>query len=227
MPEVISRSSVSKTGFLGGHQFIQDTCSLKLIQNQPVVSESKDGNTRHVIRLGGQFQYADRRNQNGRVYEKAVLEHAVKEIQEDIERRSVMGELDHPPDAKIHLDNVSHLLTKLWMEGDVVLGEIEILEGKRMGQELKALVDAGVTVGISSRGVGDMETVMHEGEEVLRVLPGYTFVTFDVVAEPSVQDSYLTVRESRDRLNGGRKNHRSTLERAILKETKNILGLKK
>lgn len=227
MPELISRSSVSKTGFLGGHQLIQDTMPLKIIKADNVVSESATGNKRHVIRLGGQFQYADRRNHNGRIYEKGILEHAVKEIQEDINRRSVMGELDHPPDAKIHLDNVSHLITKLWMEGDVVLGEIEILEGKRMGQELKALVDAGVTIGISSRGVGDMETVMHEGEEVLRVLPGYTFVTFDVVAEPSVQDSYLTVQESRNRLIKGGRNHRTSLEKAILKETKNILGLKK
>lgn len=222
----ISRSSVSKTGYLGGHCLIQDTMPLQLVKADKVVTESAGGGKRHVIRLGGQFQYAGRKNANGRLYERTVLEHAVKEIQNDLKRRSVMGELDHPPDAKIHLENVSHLLTKLWMENDAVYGELEIIEGKRMGQELKALIDAGVTIGISSRGVGDMETVMHEGDEILRVLPGYTFVTFDVVAEPSVHGSYLNVMESKNRLIGGGTNHRNTIERAILKEAKNILGTK-
>lgn len=226
MTRHISRSSVSKTGFLGGHSLIQDTMPLTLVKSN-VVSEGADANARRVMRLGGRLQYAGRKNANGRLYEHAVLEHAVKEIQEDLKRRSVMGELDHPPDAKIHLENVSHLITKLWMEGDEVFGELEILEDLPMGRILKGLTDAGVTIGISSRGVGDMETVMHEGEEVLRVLPGYTFVTFDIVAEPSVPGAILSVMESRNRMLNNGTNYRGSIERAILKETKNLLGLKK
>jgi hypothetical protein len=57
-----------------------------------------------------------------------------------------------------------------------------------------------VQLGISSRGVGDMETTFHEGKEMYQVLPGFTFVTFDIVAEPSVQGSYLSLRENRNRL---------------------------
>lgn len=153
-----------------------------------------------AMRLAGRFQYGGRANSNGRIYESEVLRHAVSEIQEDVKSRRVLGEFDHPPDAKIHLDRVSHLLTKLWMEGNEVLGELEILEKTTHGAQLKALVESGVTIGISSRGVGDMEATMVEGQEFYKVMPGFTFVTFDVVAEPSVQGSYLNVMESRDRL---------------------------
>jgi hypothetical protein len=153
-----------------------------------------------VMHLGGQFQFADRPNANGRVYPHEILEHAVSEIQKDIKSRRVMGEFDHPPDAKIHLDRVSHLISKLWMEGDACFGDMEILEKTPMGAIAKALIESKVQLGISSRGVGDMETVFHEGKEVYQVMPGFTFVTFDIVAEPSVQGSYLSVRENRDRL---------------------------
>jgi hypothetical protein len=153
-----------------------------------------------ILKLGGQFQFADRPNANGRIYPLPVLESAVKEIQKDISSRRVMGEFDHPPDAKIHLDRVSHLLTSLYMENAAVYGEMEILEKTPMGAIARALVESNVQLGISSRGVGDMETIIHEGNQVYQVLPGFTFVTFDIVAEPSVQGSYLSIRENRDRL---------------------------
>jgi hypothetical protein len=220
----ISRSYASKTGEIGDHTLIQDTIPLQLIKPpEKILSESAGGNKKHTIRLGGQFQYAGRQNANGRIYEHGILEHAVKEIQEDISHRRVLGELDHPPDAKVHLDRVSHLITKLWMEDNTVYGELEVL-GTTMGKELQALIDGGVTIGISSRGVGDMETTMHEGQELLKVLPGYTFVTFDIVAEPSVHGSYLSVMESRERLAGRGNNVRATREREILKEVKNLLS---
>ncbi len=225
MPELITRSTAAKTGFIGNHALIQDVMPLKLIKPPtPVMVEDANGNKRKAIRLGGQFQYADRPNANGRIYESSILAHAVSEISEDIKARRVLGELDHPADAKIHLPQVSHLLTKLWMEGDGVYGELEIIEGKQMGKELLALVEAGVTIGISSRGIGDMEPVMREGSEFLRVLPGYTFVTFDVVAEPSVHGSYLSVMESKNKLatrKGGVT--REALEKEILKATKKFI----
>ena len=194
-----------------------------IVENLRVINEGK---TSGPMIIEGTFQRADEENNNKRIYSKALLEREMKKLTPAIAERRLMGELDHPQHDSVKLNNVSHLITGLRMEGKEVVGRAEILNTPA-GKVAQALIEGGVKVGISSRGVGDMETVMHEGEEVLRVLPGYTFVTFDVVAEPSVQDSYLTVRESRDRLNGGRKNHRSTLERAILKETKNILGLKK
>lgn len=221
----ISRRTVAQSGLTGTHALIQDSMPLKItMEPKSTLSEDVNGNKIRVIKLGGRFQYAGRPNANGRIYPIEVLRNAVEEIQEDIKSRRVMGEFDHPPDAKIHLDRVSHLLTRLWMEHDEVFGEIEILSKTNHGSQLNALIDSGVSIGISSRGVGDMETTMFENDEYYQVLPGYTFVTFDVVAEPSVKDSYLTVSESRNRMIGNRVgNVRKKREDDLLHEVKNLL----
>ncbi len=197
---ILNRTSIVTTGDMGGRKLIQDVMALKVISAKETVVEGVGGVKRHVKRLGGQFQFADRANANGRIYEGDVLGAAVKALQEDIAARRVLGELDHPADAKIHMDRVSHLISKLWMESNGgVFGELEILRGTIMGDQLAALVDNGVTVGISSRGVGDLEDVMVEGQVLQRVMPGYTLVTFDVVGEPSVDGSFLSVVESKQR----------------------------
>lgn len=99
-------------------------------------------------------------------------------------------------DAKIHLDRVSHLMTNVWMEGRKVFGEAEILHKLPCGACLRGLFEHKVRVGISSRGVGDMEVVSESnGQETYRVLPGYTFVTWDAVAEPSVNGAILNIQE--------------------------------
>ena len=226
---IISRSVVARTGQLGNHRLLQDSAPLEIRRKETVMVEDVHGVKRPVLRLAGRFQYGGRPNSNGRIYEPEILRHAVEEVAEDIKARRVLGEFDHPPDAKIHLDRVSHLLTKLWMEGNEVLGEIEVLEKTPCGATLKALVESGVCVGISSRGVGDMEVTMVEGQEYYKVMPGFTFVTFDVVAEPSVQGSYLNVMESRDRMLKDKRISESvkTKERNILTEIHNVLNGKK
>lgn len=98
-------------------------------------------------------------------------------------------------DAKIHLDRLSHLMTKVWMEGKKVYGEAEVLHRLPCGAMLRGLFEHKVRVGISSRGVGDMEVVEHDGHDVYRVMPGYAFVTWDVVAEPSVNGAILNIQE--------------------------------
>jgi hypothetical protein len=139
------------------------------------------------------FQRADKRNANGRVYPESILKHAVDKLQEQIKNRQVMGEFDHPPDAKIHLDRISHLITRLWMEDKTVYGEVEVINDARCpcGSMLACYLDRGIQVGISSRGVGDMEMVQFEGEEAYQVQEGFEFVTFDAVAEPSVSGTQL------------------------------------
>jgi len=96
-------------------------------------------------------------------------------------------------DAKIHLDRISHVMTRLWMENKTVYGEIEIFNDARcpLGNMLACYLERGLNVGVSSRGVGDMELVMREGEDVYEVQDGFKFVTFDVVAEPSVAGTQL------------------------------------
>jgi len=226
MALLISRHSVAQTGDLGGHKLFQDALPLQILRKAPVLVEDSNGKKIKIgLRLGGRFQYADRPNANGRIYPQDVLAHAIEEIQEDIKARRVMGEFDHPPDAKIHLDRVSHIVTKLWMENSEVFGEIEILPKTDFGGQLLALIESNVNIGISSRGVGDMESILHEGNEAYKVLPGYTFVTFDVVAEPSVHGSYLSLQESKKRLMGLKDEGDiyGKRQKAILEEVKSIL----
>lgn len=182
-----------------GKSLIQDTFRLKVLSKK-VVNEDVNGTSRPVLKFGGRFQFADKLNANRRVYPYDILKEAVEAMQHDIKNRGILGEYDHPQDAKIHLDRVSHVLTKLWMEGKEVFGECEVLADNPCGKQLKSLLESRVRIGISSRGVGDLESGILEGEEVQKVCPGFLLVTFDVVAEPSVHDSYISVKEDRERV---------------------------
>lgn len=197
----IDRRLIAETGIIpAGYSLLQDNYSFKVLDKKNVVSEDRNGNESPVMRITGLIQMGDNENANGRVYSaNDVLAPAVRDIQEDIADRSVMGEYDHPADAKIHLDRVSHLMTKIWMEGKKVYGEAEVLHKLPLGACLRGLFEHKVQVGISSRGVGDMEIVEHNGKDIYRVLPGYSFVTWDVVAEPSVSGAVLNISEGLSR----------------------------
>ena len=197
----INRGLIAETGIVPhGLQLIQDAHTFKPVgKGMRAVVEGKGGKEEPVFRITGLFQEGDKENANGRIYPRDILENAVKAIQEDLDRRSVMGEFDHPPDAKIHLDRISHLLTKVWMDGKKVYGEAEVLDNQPLGRCLRGLFERKVQVGISSRGVGDMEVRESGGEEFYEVLPGYAFVTWDAVAEPSVHGATLNVMEGLNR----------------------------
>lgn len=89
-------------------------------------------------------------------------------------------------DAKIHLDRISHLNTKVWMDGNKIYGEAEILDNQPYGACLRGLFERKCQVGISSRGVGDMELRENNGKQRYYVQEGYSFITWDVVSDPSV-----------------------------------------
>lgn len=183
---------------------IQDVRPLVVEDVQKVLTEMidpKDGRkkTATAVRVTGIFQEADSLNANSRMYPLDILSEAVNRIRPMVEARKVMGEFDHPPDAKIHLDRVSHLITRLWMDGKRCFGTAEILEHVPYGQQLRGLIEQNVVIGVSSRGVGDMETFVTEGKSCFKVLPGYGIITFDAVAEPSVQSSELSMMESINR----------------------------
>lgn len=193
-----NRGVIAETGIIPvGFQLIQDTFPFEVIETKQTVREDRNGKEMPVMRVSGLFQMGDRENANGRFYAtRDVLAPAVRGIQEDVNARAVMGEFDHPSDAKIHLDRVSHLMTKVWMDGRKVFGEAEILHSLPCGACLRGLFEHKVRVGISSRGVGDMEVVENAGKEMYQVLPGYAFVTWDAVAEPSVNGAILNIQES-------------------------------
>jgi len=194
----INRGLIAETGCIPvGMQLIQDTHSFQVIEKKNAITEGVGGREEPVMRVKGLFQKGDFQNANGRIYPtRDVLIPAVRQINEDIDGRSVLGEYDHPSDAKIHLDRVSHLITKIWMEGSKVYGEAEILHKQPCGAALRGLFEHNVRVGISSRGVGDMEVSENNGQETFVVQPGFAFVTWDAVAEPSVNGAILNIQES-------------------------------
>jgi hypothetical protein len=210
--QVLSNSVITK------NQVIRDYYPLKVIKRDSVIAESANGK-RPVLRLTSLVQKSDTPNENGRIYPHEVMMESIAAIQSAVKERMVLGELDHPDDAKIHTENAAILLTKLWMEGKNVYGQFEVLEGMPKGQMVKALIEQDVRVCISSRGVGDLESYLSEdGNEFNRVLPGFKFVTFDAVNEPSVNGTQLNVMESKIRV--ARDKSRVELEKQFLAETK-------
>ena len=196
--EGFNRGLVAQTGFIPeGRRFLQDTFPFEVLKTEEVLTEDIGGKARPMMRITGLVQEADIKNANGRVYPVGILRTAIEEIQPDIERRAVVGEYDHPADAKIHLDRLSHVMTKVWMEGSKVYGEAEILDNQPHGAMLRGLFESKIRVGMSSRGVGDMEVKEDNGEETFYVVPGFSIVTWDCVAEPSVNGAYLQICENR------------------------------
>jgi hypothetical protein len=161
-----------------------------VLENVQVITEGKGATQKKKLR--GKFQKCDEQNNNGRIYPKKVLESQVKAIQEKISDRSLVGALDHPANDAIHLSQASHLITNLWLEdnGDV-MGECEILSTPN-GKIVEALINDGVKVGISSRGVG---SVM-EGIKGKVVNEDFKLITFDLVSDPSTRGAFPELSES-------------------------------
>lgn len=230
----INRGMIAETGQIPpGLKFIRDTYSLRLLDTKRGIVEGKNGREETTFKITGLFQEAGKENANGRIYPRDVITKAVENLQEDLDRRSVLGEFDHPPDAKIHLDRLSHLVTKVWMEGNKVYGEAEVLDSQPLGRCLRGLFEQKVTVGISSRGVGDMEVRESNGEEYYEVLPGYSFVTWDAVAEPSVSGANLNVMEGVDRrlapihkARAANKLSQKSYDRELMREINSYFGIK-
>ena len=105
------------------------------------------------MRIKGKLQEANVKNGNGRVYPEMVLRREVENYQKLIRENRALGELDHPDQSVINLKNVSHLVTELWWNGKDVMGKVKILETPS-GKILRSLVESGVKLGISSRGLG-------------------------------------------------------------------------
>jgi len=138
------------------------------------------------LKFRGKFQEANAVNKNRRMYPYEILEGNVTRLGDSVKHRGLVGELDHPTDSIIHFENASHLITKLWWDGNVLMGEGEVLNTPS-GKVLRSLIEAGVRVGISSRGVGNGQ-VNNEG--VLVIGESYKLITFDAVADPSTFSAF-------------------------------------
>lgn len=140
--------------------------------------------------LKGVIQRAGTKNQNGRVYPKEILAREVDNYMKAIKDRRALGELDHPESSTIALSNVSHLVTNSWWDGEQVMGDIEVLDTPK-GKILKSLLDAGVTIGISSRGVGSTEKKRMAEGDVDMVNDDFQLICYDIVSEPSTPGAFL------------------------------------
>ena len=148
-----------------------------------------------TVILSGMIQHAGALNGNGRVYPRPILEREIKKYQTMVEERRALGELDHPEDSVINLKNASHLITEVWWDGDRVMAKLEVLNTPS-GQILKELIQGGVKLGISSRGLG---SVRNEAQATI-VEDDFQLICFDMVSEPSTPDAFM-LREHRDRKN--------------------------
>ena len=140
--------------------------------------------------VSGILQRAEAKNQNGRIYPREILDREIQNYKEGpIADNRAMGELDHPESSVINLQNVSHTIKDCWWDGDDVVGKVEILNTPA-GNILKALFAAGITVGISSRGMGSVEENLREG--TLEVQDDFEILCFDFVSSPSTHGGFMS-----------------------------------
>tara|TARA_Y100001938_G_scaffold146795_1_gene226535 strand:+ start:13305 stop:13937 length:633 start_codon:yes stop_codon:yes gene_type:complete len=152
-----------------------------------------------AVYLVGRIQTADKKNGNGRVYPEKVLKKEIDNYQKIIADNRATGELDHPDDSVINLKNVSHMITECWWEGKDVMGKIKVLDTPS-GRILKDLINAGVKLGISSRGLGSVRESM-TGE--VTVEEDFQLICFDIVAEPSTPDAYVSPSDMGSKVSRG------------------------
>ena len=137
--------------------------------------------------LSGTLQRANAENQNNRIYPRPILERESQKFQTLIEENRALGELDHPDNAVVNLANASHLIKELWWDGDDLKGVVEVLDTPA-GSILKSLVESGVKLGISSRGLGSTQKNSN-GKDIVQ--DDFQLVTFDFVSNPSTQNAFM------------------------------------
>ena len=147
-----------------------------------------------TIILSGVMQMSETKNHNGRMYPHSLLEREVGRYKQLVQERRALGELDHPESSVINLQNCSHLVTDIWMEGKKVMGKIEVLPTPA-GKILRNLVESNIPCGISSRGMGSVT----ERDGATIVEDDFQLICFDMVSDPSTPGAIMSqVNESKD-----------------------------
>ena len=159
--------------------------------NKESINESREANDGKIV-VRGILQKADTLNQNGRVYPREILDREVRNYQKFIRESRALGECDHPDSSVVELKNVSHIIREAYMDGDVCYGTVELLDTP-CGKILQNLIEAGVTLGISSRGVGSTK---HEGDYDV-VQDDFQLICWDFVSEPSTPGAFM-MREGKE-----------------------------
>jgi len=150
-----------------------------------MIKESREKNNGKVM-MKGILQKADTLNQNGRIYPVHVLEREVRNYQKFIVENRALGELDHPDSSVVNLKNVSHVIREAHLESGTVYGTVELLDTPS-GKILQSLVESGVKLGISSRGVGSTKK---QGDYHI-VQDDFQLICWDYVSEPSTPGAFM------------------------------------
>jgi len=170
----------------------------RLSHNQASVKsrivESEDGGK--SMFMEGIFVQGGVKNANQRVYPVSEITKAVNSVQAKIkEGFPVLGECDHPPELTVNVDRVSHIIENMWMDGPNGYGKLKIVPTP-MGNIIRVLIESGATLGVSSRGSGEVD---NNGN-----VSNYEIITVDIVAQPSAPDAYpKAIYEGLMNMNGG------------------------
>jgi hypothetical protein len=153
--------------------------------------EVSDGRSVYLI---GKMHEAERLNGNGRKYPVQTLKREVQKYMSVVKDNRAVGELDHPDDSVVNLKNASHMVTEMWWDGNALMGKIKVLSTPS-GMTLRALINDGVKIGISSRGLGSVR----ESAGATIVEDDFQLICFDIVSEPSTPQAFMdkVVRESK------------------------------
>jgi len=178
------------------NKYLLKECRLFVTKNNFLVEHVDPGFERIIMK--GKLQEAEAMNHNERWYPMEILEREVEQFNQLIKEGRSVGELDHPDNAIVNLANASHIIKELWWQGKELWGRVELLNGPEpystpSGRILEALVRRGVTLGISSRGIGSTRQD-NEGREIVQ--PDYQLITWDFVSNPSTKQAFM-LKENR------------------------------
>jgi len=179
---------------------------MPLVYDTETIQENMKRDGGKIV-LKGVLQKADTLNQNGRIYPLPILEREVRNYQKFIRESRALGECDHPDSSVVELKNASHIVREAYMQGDVCYGAVELLNTPS-GKILQSLVKSGVTLGISSRGVG---TTRKQGDSQI-VQDDFQLICFDMVSEPSTPGAFM--------MNEGKEVNRRDLDKFFTKTDK-------
>lgn len=158
-----------------------------------LTEDTKDGKRSYFIE--GIFMQSEQPNRNGRIYPYSVMEKELQNYQKMIQEKRSLGELGHPDNPSINLNQVSHLITNLRFEGKNVVGRAKILETP-MGKIARNFIEEGVSLGVSSRGLGSLK---ENKDGIMEVQDDFHLATVDIVADPSAPDAFVAgIMEGRE-----------------------------
>jgi len=165
-------------------------------ENKKIISEMKDMDFSQDVILYAVLQKFDTPNKNGRVYPETILKREAEKYQNLIQKGGALSELNHPTSSLIDLDRVSHSILETWWDGKILMGKLKLFTSpgwKKMGivstkgDQAAMLLMNGVTLGISSRGVGSLKNI--KGQNMVQ--DDFELVCFDLVSSPSTPGAYI------------------------------------